>query len=70
MLTNDPKPVSGFDLTSYYVKSCTGKINKAADNMVNIITCFEDNRTARKNPDWVAVSEIGKAVRSNKIQQR
>jgi hypothetical protein len=37
--------------------------------MVNIITCFEDNRTARKNPDWVAVSEIGKAVRSNKIHR-
>lgn len=66
VLTDEPEPISGFDLTSYYRKTCTGKINKAADNVLNIINCFEDNRTARKNPDWVAVSTKGKAMRANK----
>ena len=66
LLTNKPEPVNGFDLTSYYVKSCTGKINKAADHVYNIISCFGDNRTARKRPEWVAVSTSDKAVRSNR----
>jgi hypothetical protein len=66
VLTDKPEPVNSFDLTSYYVKSCTGKINKAADNVYNIISCFGDNRTARKRPEWVAVSESAKAVRSNR----
>jgi len=66
ILTGKSEPVNGFDLTSYYVKSCTGKIDEAADNVINIITCFEDNRTARKRPEWVAVSESGKAVRANR----
>lgn len=34
--------------------------------MYNIISCFGDNRTARKNPNWVAVSKSGKATRANK----
>jgi hypothetical protein len=66
VLTGQPEPVKGFDLTSYYVKSCTGKIVEAADNVINIISCFGDNRTARKKPEWVAVSESGKAVRANR----
>jgi hypothetical protein len=66
VLTGQPEPVNGFDLTSYYVKSCTGKINKAADHVYNIISCFGDNRTARKRPEWVAVSGSDKAVRSNR----
>ena len=66
VLTGQPEPVKGFDLTSYYVKSCTGKIVKAVDNVTNIITCFGDNRTARKKPEWTAVSEAGKAVRANR----
>ena len=66
VLTDKPEPISGFDLTSYYRKTCTGKINKAADHVLNIINCFEDNRTARKNPDWIAVSAEGKAIRANR----
>lgn len=58
--------MNGFDLTSYYVKSCTGKINNPAADVINIISCFGDNRTARKIPGWVAVSKLGKAVRANR----
>lgn len=65
-LVCQPEPVNGFDLTAYYIKGCTGKINKPADGMYNIISCFGDNRTARKRPEWVAVSQAGKAVRTNK----
>jgi hypothetical protein len=66
VLNGQAEPVKGFDLTSFYVKSCTGKTCKPADNMYNIISCFGDNRTARKNPEWVAVSKSGKATRANK----
>jgi len=66
ILTNQPEPLNGFDLTSYYVKSCTGKINKPAPNFINIISCFGDNQTARKKPEWVAVSNSEKATRTNK----
>jgi hypothetical protein len=66
VLTDKPEPVSGFDFTSYYRKTCTGKINKTGDHVINIINCFEDNRTARKKPEWVALSATGKAVRTNK----
>jgi uncharacterized lipoprotein YddW (UPF0748 family) len=66
VLTNQPEPLRDFDFTSYYVKSCTGKINKAANNITNIISCFGDNRTARKKPEWVAVSKTGKAIRTNR----
>jgi len=66
ILTNQPEPLNGFNLTSYYVKSCTGKINKPAPNFINIISCFGDNQTARKRPEWVAVSNSEKATRTNK----
>jgi len=66
VLIGQPKPVSGFDLTLYNVKSCTGKINKAADHVYNVISCFGDNKTARERPEWVAVSKYGKAVRANR----
>ena len=65
ILTNQPTPLLGFDFTSYYVKSCTGKINKPADNVTNIISCFCDNKTARKKPQWVALSKNNKALRTN-----
>jgi hypothetical protein len=69
VLTDKPHPVDGFDFSSYYVKSCTGKINKPANGLVNIISCFGDNRTARKKTEWVAVSKSGKALRTNKIHR-
>ncbi len=66
ILTNQPAPLCDFDLTSYYFKSCTGKIHKPANNITKIISCFGDNRTARKKREWVADSKTGKAVRTNR----
>ncbi|MCW4016194.1 MAG: hypothetical protein NWF06_07485 [Candidatus Bathyarchaeota archaeon] len=66
VLTGQPEPTKGFDETFYYVKSCTGRIKKPADNVYNTISCFGDNVTARKRPEWVATSKSGKAVRTNK----
>ncbi|MEJ2280563.1 MAG: family 10 glycosylhydrolase [Candidatus Bathyarchaeota archaeon] len=66
VLTNKPKSVPGFDFASYYVKSCTGKICKPAKNLTNIISCFADNRTARKKPEWIPVSKLGNAIRTNR----
>jgi hypothetical protein len=66
VLMDQSEPAEGFDETFYYVKSCTGRIKKPASGVYNVISCFGDNVTARKKPDWVAVSKQGKAVRSNK----
>jgi len=66
VLTNKPEPIEGFDETFYCVKSCTGRIKKPADKCYNVISCFGDNTTARKKPQWVAESKQGKAVRKNK----
>jgi len=66
VLTGQPEPAEGFDETFYYVKSCTGRIKKPAGGVYNVISCFGDNVTARKVPEWVAVSESGKAVRANR----
>jgi len=68
VLTDKPQPVEGFDFTSNYVKSCTGKVNEPASNILNIISCFGDNRTARKRPEWIAQSKDGPATRANKGQ--
>ncbi len=66
VLTGQPEPAEGFDETLYYVKSCTGRTKKPAGGVYNVISCFGDNVTARKVPEWVAVSESGKAVRANR----
>ncbi|MEJ2243726.1 MAG: putative glycoside hydrolase [Candidatus Bathyarchaeota archaeon] len=65
-LTSQPEPIEGFDETFYCVKSCTGRIKKPAHKCYNIISCFGDNVTGRKKPEWVAVSKQGKANRKNK----
>jgi hypothetical protein len=66
VLTNKPQPIEGFDETFYCVKGCTGRIKKPADNCYNVISCFGDNVTARKKPQWIAESKEGKAFRKNK----
>jgi uncharacterized lipoprotein YddW (UPF0748 family) len=66
VLTDQPEPAKGFNETFYYVKSCTGRIKKPANQVYNIINCFGDNLTGRKQPEWVAVSESGKAIRRNR----
>jgi hypothetical protein len=65
VLTGQSEPIEGFDETFFYVKSCTGRIKKPAARVYNIISCFGDNVTGRKNPEWVAVSKAGKAIRRN-----
>lgn len=65
VLTDQVKPVSGFDYCFYEAKQVTGKIRMPAGGMFNIVTCFADNISVKKHPDWVAVSEKGKALRSN-----
>jgi hypothetical protein len=66
VLTSQPEPIEGFDETFYFVKGCTGRIKKPADKCYNIISCFGDNVTGRKKPEWVAESKHGKANRKNK----
>ena len=66
VVVNQPKQVRGFNLTFYHVKGVNGRINKAADRVYNLISCFGDNKTSREKPEWVAVSKYGKAVRRNK----
>ncbi|MFX0203886.1 MAG: putative glycoside hydrolase [Candidatus Hodarchaeota archaeon] len=63
---DQPKQMRGFDLTFYHVKPVNGRINKAADRVYNLISCFGDNKTSREKPEWVAISKYGKAVRRNK----
>jgi hypothetical protein len=69
VLTDKPEPLAGFDITFNYVKSCTGRIKPTASHVYNTISCFGDNRTARKKPEWVATSKAGKATRSNKTHR-
>ncbi|MCW4022319.1 MAG: hypothetical protein NWF02_04060 [Candidatus Bathyarchaeota archaeon] len=66
VLTSQPEPIEGFDETFYCVKGCTGRVKKPADKCYNIISCFGDNVTGRKKPEWLAVSKHGKANRKNK----
>jgi hypothetical protein len=61
-----PKPLKGFDLTFYEVKPTTGRTKKAANHVINVISCFGDCKTARERPEWIAVSKYGKAARANK----
>jgi hypothetical protein len=69
VVINQPKPMEGFDLTFYHVKQVSGKINKAAADIYNIVSCFGDNKTARGRSEWIALSKQGKAVRSNRIHR-
>ena len=66
VLTSHPEPIEGFDKTFYCVKGCTGRVKKPADKCYNIISCFGDNVTGRKKPEWIAISKNGKANRKNK----
>ena len=65
VLVDQAKPTSGFDYRFYEVKQITGKTRKPVESMFNVITSFADNIAAREHADWVAVSENGKALRSN-----
>ncbi|MGB9659013.1 MAG: putative glycoside hydrolase [Nitrososphaerales archaeon] len=66
VVLDKPEPVEDFDLTFYHIKPVSGRINKAAERMYNIVSCFGDNKTAREKPEWVALSKQDKATRGNK----
>ena len=66
IVINKPKPIENFDLTFYHIKDVSGKVNKAAEQIYNIISCFGDNKTAREKPEWIALSKNDKAIRGNK----
>ena len=68
-LVDKPVCIEGYDLTSYYVKSCTGKISKPGTGVINIISCFADNKTARSHPEWIARSSFGKSNRRNRFHR-
>lgn len=62
----EPKPVGGFDLEVYRLKSERGIIGTANPDMATNIACFGDNNMAAKHPDWVSLSKDGPSLRGNK----
>jgi hypothetical protein len=66
LVTFAPEKVEGFDLHVYYAKWADGSVFPAAKEMQNDITCFCDAKAIRENPNIVAVSKNGPALRKNR----
>lgn len=66
LVTYAPEKVEGFDLHVYYSKWTDGSIFPAAKQMQNDITCFCDAKSIREDPNLVAVSKNGPALRKNR----
>jgi len=66
LVTYTPEKVEGFDMHVYYSKWVDGSVFPAAKEMQNDVTCFCDAKTIRENPDLVAVSKSGLALRKNR----
>ena len=66
LVTYTPEKVEGFDLHVYYSKSADGQTHPAAKDMQNDITCFCDAKAVREDPDIVAMSKNGPALRKNR----
>ncbi len=66
LVTYTPEKVEGFDLHVYYSKWADGSVFPAARGMQNDVTCFCDAKTIRENPDYVAISKNGLALRRNR----
>ncbi len=66
IVSYEPKKVRGFDIQIYYAKRADGSIFPPAKDMYNDITCFCDAKTIRNNPNLVAISEDGPALRRNR----
>ncbi|HKM59822.1 MAG TPA: hypothetical protein VJY36_03020, partial [Candidatus Bathyarchaeia archaeon] len=66
LVTYTPEKVEGFDLHVYYSKWADGQVFPAAKDMQNDITAFCDAKAIRENPDIVAVSNSGPALRKNR----
>jgi hypothetical protein len=66
LVTYAPEKVEGFDLHVYYAKWADGSVFSAAREMQNDVTCFCDAKAIRENPNIVAVSKNGPALRKNR----
>jgi hypothetical protein len=66
LVTYTPEKVEGFDLHIYYAKWADGSVFPAAKEMQNDVTCFCDAKAIRENPNIVAVSKNGPALRKNR----
>ena len=66
LVTYSPEKVEGFDLHVYYSKWADGSAFPAARNMQNDVTCFCDAKAIREDPNIVAVSKNGPALRRNR----
>ena len=66
LVTYTPEFVRGYDYHVYYSKWVNGSIFPAAKGMQNDITCFCDAKAIREDPDIVAVSKNGPALRKNR----
>ncbi|MBC7129661.1 hypothetical protein H5T51_00385 [Candidatus Bathyarchaeota archaeon] len=66
MVSYSPETVKGFDVNIYYVKRADGTVCRPAEGMFNDVTCFCDARAIREDPELVAVSENGLALRRNR----
>jgi hypothetical protein len=66
LVTYTPEKVEGFDLHVYYSKWADGQLFPAAKGMQNDITAFCDAKAIRENPDIVAISNSGPALRKNR----
>ena len=66
MFLYHPEPAEGFDLNFYRIKPESGTVGKPTPYMYTNIACFGDNQTAKKHPEWIAVSKDGPANRANK----
>jgi len=66
LVTYTPEKVEGFDPHVYYSKRADGSVFPAAREMHNDVTCFCDARAIREDPNIVAVSKNGPALRKNR----
>jgi hypothetical protein len=66
LVTLAPEKVEGFDLHVYYAKWADGSVLPAAKEMQNDVACFCDAKAIRENPNIVAVSKNGPALRKNR----
>jgi hypothetical protein len=66
LVTYTPEKVAGFDLHVYYSKRADGTVFPAAKEMQNDATCFCDAKAIREDPNMVAVSKNGPALRKNR----
>jgi hypothetical protein len=66
LVTFAPEKVKGFDPHVYYAKWADGSVFPAAKEMQNDVTCFGDAKAIREDPNIVAVSHSGPALRKNR----